>query len=123
MKFKLVIPLVLISLISVVDTVKAGGCGNDGAIGSIQFQACNKIAFMVGGDRPSLSTEEFTTMSISQTAVVVAKHNVVINEIIAKALVEKDQGTSALTILAYKIPDSMTRSLPTAISVQWIASR
>jgi hypothetical protein len=120
-KFTIALAISVIGLINGVETAKADSCINDGTIGTIRFQPCDKIAVVVGGRSFNITMEEFTTSAIAKTAVVVAKHNVVVNEIIAKALVEKNQSTFAPSILAYKIPDSMTRNLPTAIAPVWIA--
>jgi hypothetical protein len=98
-------------------------CGFDGAIASIQFQTCNKIGVKLNGNQPRISSEDFSLVSIQQTTLIVAKHNVVATELIAKALVEKNEGIFAPTILAYKMPESLSKPTPTDVPVQWIASK
>jgi hypothetical protein len=123
-KQKLAIALAMgvIGLFTGVETAKADSC-SDGTIGSIRFQPCDKIAFVVGGRSFIISTEEFTSKAIARISVAVIQQNVVATELIAKALVEKNHGGFATTILAYKIPESTSNPVPTAIPAQWIASR
>jgi hypothetical protein len=104
------------------DALAGNLCGNQ-SIGTIQFQPCDKISVEVGRSLPKINMEEFIGLAIVQTNVVIAQHNIVATELIAKALIEQEQGTFALTVLAYKIPESVYKQLPLGLPTMWLAQK
>lgn len=122
MKCKLLVVIAVVKSLGIFggDALAGNLCGNQ-SIGTIQFQPCDKISIEVGRSLPKINMEEFITSAIVQTNVVVAQHNIVATELIAKALIEQGQGTFALTILAYKIPESVHKKLPLGLPAIWLA--
>jgi len=122
-KFTIALAISVIGLINGVETAKADSCINDGTIGTIRFQPCDKIAVVLGGRSFNITMEEFTTTAIAQISVAVIQQNLVATELIARALIEKNEGMLAPTILAYKLPESMSKQIPTLSQPIWIAQR